>query len=127
MALTKQQMAEGIYDWFFVKGNTQALRGKTETDKRCMYRGPNGTKCAVGCLIPDEMYLPEMESSGDVYSIIRSYKNIATYLNAKYNIDFLEQCQKWHDRHFNNHTYLKDVFVENEIDITNMPLLLTQQ
>lgn len=27
----------------------------------CMYRGPNGTKCAVGCLIPDEIYSREME------------------------------------------------------------------
>jgi hypothetical protein len=23
----------------------------------CAYRGPNGLKCAVGCLIPDELYV----------------------------------------------------------------------
>lgn len=28
---------------------------------RCMYRGPNGTKCAAGILIPDEDYRVEME------------------------------------------------------------------
>lgn len=27
----------------------------------CVYRGQNNTKCAVGCLIPDEMYRPEMD------------------------------------------------------------------
>jgi hypothetical protein len=27
----------------------------------CLYRGPNGLKCAVGCLIPDEVYDPSME------------------------------------------------------------------
>lgn len=27
----------------------------------CMYRGPNGLKCAIGHLIPDELYSPEME------------------------------------------------------------------
>lgn len=27
----------------------------------CAYRGNNGMKCAVGCLIPDERYSPKME------------------------------------------------------------------
>ena len=27
----------------------------------CMYRGPNGLKCALGWCIPDYMYAPEME------------------------------------------------------------------
>lgn len=27
----------------------------------CQYRGPDGTKCAAGCLIRDDQYLPEME------------------------------------------------------------------
>lgn len=30
----------------------------------CMYRGPDGTKCAAGCLIPDEMYSEDMEGGG---------------------------------------------------------------
>lgn len=28
---------------------------------RCLYRGPLGTKCAVGCLISDEVYDEDME------------------------------------------------------------------
>lgn len=27
----------------------------------CKYRGDDGLKCAAGCLIPDELYKPEME------------------------------------------------------------------
>jgi hypothetical protein len=30
----------------------------------CMYRGPNGLKCAVGCFIPDEEYDPKIEHHG---------------------------------------------------------------
>ena len=30
----------------------------------CAYRGEDGTKCAIGILIPDEIYLPEMEGKG---------------------------------------------------------------
>lgn len=29
----------------------------------CLYRGPNGTKCAAGCLIDDTEYKVEMENS----------------------------------------------------------------
>lgn len=25
-------------------------------NEECLYRGPNGTKCAIGCLIPDDKY-----------------------------------------------------------------------
>ena len=31
---------------------------------RCLYRGPAGTKCAIGFHIPDELYEPEMEGIG---------------------------------------------------------------
>jgi len=30
---------------------------------RCLYRGSNNTKCAVGYWIPDELYDPKMEDS----------------------------------------------------------------
>lgn len=32
------------------------------TDGYCVYRGPNNHKCAVGHLISDEHYNPEMEN-----------------------------------------------------------------
>ena len=31
---------------------------------RCLYRGPDGTKCAIGFHIPDELYESEMEGKG---------------------------------------------------------------
>jgi hypothetical protein len=36
---------------------------KSVSNGICMYRGPNGLKCAAGCLIPDEEYNPEFESN----------------------------------------------------------------
>lgn len=30
----------------------------------CLYRGPNNTKCAVGCLISDEDYSADIEGKG---------------------------------------------------------------
>ena len=31
-------------------------RRSLDADGRCMYRAPNGDKCAVGCLLPDDLY-----------------------------------------------------------------------
>lgn len=27
----------------------------------CLYRSPDGSKCAIGCLMPDNLYRPEFE------------------------------------------------------------------
>src|SRR5687768_12164409 len=39
----------------------QQGRAATNRYGSCQYRGDGGTACAVGCLIPDEKYRPEME------------------------------------------------------------------
>ena len=37
-------------------------QGQKSSDQNgCLYRGPNGTKCAIGCLIPDKKYNSNME------------------------------------------------------------------
>jgi hypothetical protein len=36
---------------------------KSESETGCMYRGPHNLKCAVGCLIPDELYDSIIEGS----------------------------------------------------------------
>lgn len=33
-------------------------------DRQCAYRGAGGLKCAIGCLIPDHDYHPNMEGPG---------------------------------------------------------------
>lgn len=40
---------------------TQNKKALDKTGK-CVYRAPDGTKCAIGCLIPDELYSPKLES-----------------------------------------------------------------
>lgn len=32
-----------------------------DNDRECLYRGPNGTMCAAGALIPDDKYDPILE------------------------------------------------------------------
>jgi len=35
----------------------------------CAYRGDNGLKCAIGALIPDHLYCPELEGKGPVAAL----------------------------------------------------------
>jgi hypothetical protein len=55
MALSKQE----IFDRVAVHLLTQNERSADEIF--CKYRGPEGRMCAVGCLIPDEVYDIKME------------------------------------------------------------------
>lgn len=51
---------QAVYDQVKAHLLTQGKRAMNEVEE-CLYRGPNGTKCAVGCLIEDEHYFPGLE------------------------------------------------------------------
>ena len=76
---------------------------KPESVNNCRYRGPNGTKCAIGWLIPDDKYLPEMEDS-TVASILEGYDLsflLPTDLPSDLGIKFLTELQSIHDETWN--------------------------
>ena len=56
------------FDAAYVHCMKQKVRAVSD-DGDCLYRGPNGTKCAVGCLIPDDLYDPSMEHE-DGYEVM---------------------------------------------------------
>lgn len=87
---------------------TQRARAMTPQDEGCAYRGENGTMCAVGCLIPDDIYSPDIESLGVQglldYPDDHSTAEVRTHLNAlapSVRSDalssFLRRLQRFHD------------------------------
>lgn len=44
----------------------------SKEDGLCVYRGENGLKCAIGTLIPDELYFPSLESYGSVNDLMNT-------------------------------------------------------
>lgn len=82
------------------------------TSPKCGYRGDNGTMCAVGCIIPDELYTPQLESRGTVYNVlnqgplqpewtpdVRDYiYGLVPELNEDTLYRVLDAFQHWHDR-----------------------------
>ncbi len=59
---------------------------------RCLYRSPDGKKCAIGCLIPDEKYNPDFENKIGFF-VLRSLGGILD-LGASI---LVENLQKLHD------------------------------
>lgn len=58
-----------------------------------MYRGPNGVKCAVGHLIPDEHYSPKLEG----VKVTHLPSELLRSVFAGVNPDLLEAMQFVHD------------------------------
>lgn len=48
---------------------TQMVKSQNEAGHKCMYRGTANTRCAVGCLIPDDKYDPSMEKVGGIFKV----------------------------------------------------------
>ena len=62
---------------------------------RCLYRGPDGTKCAIGFHIPDELYESEMEGKGVGY-LITHFPEVQPLFNGV-NRYLLSEMQTLHD------------------------------
>jgi hypothetical protein len=59
----------------------------------CLYRGPNGSRCALGLHIPDVLYKPEMECN-DSNSLLESFSELAFLKPYK---QLLRELQCVHD------------------------------
>lgn len=74
------------------KQNRQALSGN-----RCCYKTPDGDKCAVGCLIPDEHFYPEMNDAGVVSALMWSIDFPIQLHWMRSHESLLKDLQKLHD------------------------------
>lgn len=63
----------------------------------CLYRGPNGTKCAVGCIIPDDEYQESWE--GMSVSWIIDSRLSPTLMQYKEHLSMLSYLQSIHDNY----------------------------
>lgn len=93
-----------IFDYVAEKLHAQNLLSAHYRDDfsdmtQCLYRGPDGTKCAAGWLIPDEAYDPDMDNTANATSI----NDIAEWFadrvpeEVKNNLPFVLSLQSAHD------------------------------
>jgi len=85
----------GILQKVYEHSKKMKARAVTETGA-CMYRTEDGNKCFIGCLFPDELYVPSCE--GSIFDLT---PEIAAYIGAdledEEDVGFLEEIQECHD------------------------------
>lgn len=89
--MKKQETFEFVARHLF----TQGVKAVDPAHGRCMYRGQNKTTCAVGCLIPDEVYETSMENRR-VLSLMSSFGDVLPKFFSR-QIDLLGALQAVHD------------------------------
>lgn len=93
---TAQETFEKVARHLFEQG-VRAADG-VGVEAACVYRGKNGTKCAVGCLIPDEMYSPYFEGS-TVFALLHGHacQKLPEDWEYREHEDLLSSLQMVHD------------------------------
>ncbi len=86
----------------------------SEGDGSCLYRGPNGLKCAVGVLIEDEYYDPEMETNSPKNDLVR--KALEKSLGEKMTLDNISLLTNLQDIHDNVDPGEWDIELRNYAD-----------
>lgn len=65
--MTPQEIFNTVATHLFTQGRRAyvnpalAARDRPGVTAGCLYRAPDGTRCAVGAILPDDYYLPAME------------------------------------------------------------------
>lgn len=88
--LTLQQMFDKVVTHLRKQGE-RAMNGAV-----CAYRGVGNTQCAVGCLIPDEIYDPKMEGRG-VYGLCDDFPAVRALLPTVAHQTLALDLQSVHD------------------------------
>ena len=96
MTFNRQQAFDTMVRGLFQQGKVSM------DDNRCLYRGPDGAKCAIGFLIPDQDYRPSFEGPsvwGQFTGSMTVLPEISQYMIDKQHctkddMRFLAACQR---------------------------------
>lgn len=105
--MTTQEAYEAIREYF---SRPDAVLARDEYGD-CLYRTPEGNKCAVGCLIPDEVYTPDMEGVGIDSLLDCGERPVRPLCQTLAGVDrhFLSAAQESHDGAEDVESFLADL------------------
>ena len=93
-----EQTAFNIVKNHLLTQMTKSMEENEFGDTQCLYRGPNGTKCAIGALITDEEF-ETIEDARCRYLGVYELKTLQITSLQGLTMDFLEELQIIHDRY----------------------------
>jgi hypothetical protein len=110
MSLNKQEAFDKAARGIILQGGPSREDGSA----CCLYRGPDGRRCAIGHLIPDELYDPDMEGRGITTPVVISpIRNFLTSQgwDSEEDVYFLMGLQEIHDNASMSRDFIND-FIE---------------
>ena len=93
--MTPQEIFDTVAKHLFTQGCRSAELDE-DPHSACLYRGPEGRMCAVGVLIPYELYNTDMEYQNAAYLIGKVGSPFPEWMKANENL--LHSLQISHDR-----------------------------
>ena len=90
-----------IFNKVFLGLKSQGFQQSVNKHNVCQYRGEGGLKCAVGHLIPDEIYNKEWDDETTLADALPPHVYDAMGISADFgaSVDFLMQLQDIHDNY----------------------------
>lgn len=82
--VTIQEVFDRVVKHLLTQGNTSF----SPNGSNCAYRGVDGLMCAVGCLIPDNLYNPLMDSDNDEFGFPKDIDGIVEHFGLESLFDF---------------------------------------
>ena len=79
------------------KSRSESFSMVNESSTGCLYRGPNGKKCAIGCLIIDGRYSKNIEGKGVSNPIVKNALYAWAKPKTENDENFLSELQSIHD------------------------------
>lgn len=95
-ALTKQQIFEKVCRHLARQAAPSVRHKPDDPEPDCLYRGPKGLRCAVGCLIPDNLYRPTMEgyNVSDLAKFHPELPHLRRHTNILTKMQYIHDSQK---------------------------------
>lgn len=79
-----------LFNLAYIGLSKQGFEQSISEPQTCVYRGPNGYKCAIGFAIPDEVYHPDMDEGLKLEIVLGE-------INFEGNNDDARELQSCHD------------------------------
>lgn len=109
----RQATFEKVARHLFAQGKQSKEPGPDWTSV-CLYRGPEETSCAVGCLIPDELYSPDMEYKS-VTHIANGLKQLPEFSDMLL-LNDLQEIHDW-DENWKNSDTLQKALIKFGVEV----------
>lgn len=96
MTITAQQILDANFQWFIIEQHPPSMGKGSDS---CVYRGPNGLKCGIGLVLPDELYVERMDLEGmnsTIAQVLGEYPGVAEFFDGV-PVQFLTDIQHAHD------------------------------